>query len=92
MEAVGRIGVTVTEKSYLKDQKGNITHIRETATDGRTSKLYEFSHDSYDTIFRESKGKLVEVTEHHEDGTTDAFEPDESSYGQIFGGGKGKHK
>jgi hypothetical protein len=82
----------MTEKSYLKNDKGTITHVRETAADGLTSKLYEVSHSSYDIIFNEGKGKLVEVAEHHENGTTDAFEPDESSYGQIFGGGKGKHK
>lgn len=58
-------------------------HYRVTSDDGRKSWLYEtdgwFSH-------------CVEVAEHHQGGTTDAYEADSSIIGQLFHGGKGKHK
>ena len=58
-------------------------HYRVTSDDGRTSWLYKtdgwFSH-------------CVEVTEHHGDGTTDAYKHDDSVIGQLFHGGKGAHK
>jgi hypothetical protein len=34
----------------------------------------------------------LEVAEHHEEGTTDAYEHDDFISGELFHGGKGKHK
>jgi hypothetical protein len=73
--------------SYVRDPSGEITHIRETSEDGGTSWLYEVSNSIWG-----GKGGCVEVAEHHEDGTTDAYEYDGGIIGSLFGGGKGGHK
>ena len=58
-------------------------HYRETSDDGRRSYLYKTGGGFSD---------LEEVADHHEDGTTDAYEPDNSIIGSLFHGSKGKHK
>lgn len=59
------------------------SHVRRTTDDGRKSYLYETNGLSK---------KCVEVADHHPDGTTTAYECDNSIIGQLFFGGKGKKK
>jgi hypothetical protein len=59
------------------------THYRETTEDGRKSYLYETN---------ELTSHCEEIADHHKDGTTDAYEVDDSIIGQLLYGGKGKHK
>lgn len=58
-------------------------HYRVTTDDGRKSYLYETDGWS---------DHCIEVADHHEDGTTDAYEVDSSISGVFFHDGKGKHK
>jgi hypothetical protein len=58
-------------------------HFRRTSDDGRTSYLYR-TDGWFDYC--------EEIAEHHPDGTTDAYEVDDSILGQLFGSGKGSHK
>lgn len=67
------------EKHWVDD-----SHYRVVSDDGRTSYLYEVSG-----ILCNSH--CVEITEHHSDGTTDAYEVG-GVLDSIFNGGKGKHK
>jgi hypothetical protein len=64
-------------------------HYRVVSDDGRTSYLYEAGG-----LF--SSDRCVEISEHHEDGTTDAYEVDTSILGVLrgltLGDMKGKHK
>lgn len=59
-------------------------HYRTVSDDGKTSYLYEVS-GILDT------SHCVEITEHHADGTTDAYEVG-GVLDSIFNGGKGAHK
>ena len=61
-------------------------HYRVTSNDGRKSYLYETDNSLF------GPDKCVEVAEHHQDGTTDAYEYDPSFTASIFHGCKGKHK
>ncbi len=61
-------------------------HYREVSDDGRKSWLYEADGGLL------SPDTCVEVAEHHEDGTTTAWEKDSSIFGELFWGGKGKKK
>jgi len=58
-------------------------HYRETSDDGRRSYLYETNG---------FVSNLEEVADHHKDGTTDAYEADNSILGCLFHGSKGNHK
>jgi hypothetical protein len=58
-------------------------HFRVVSDDGRRSWLYE-TDGWTDTC--------IEVADHHPDGTTDAYEADNSVVGQLFWDGKGRHK
>lgn len=82
----------MSEKSYVKDEDGNITHIRETSDDGRTSNLYVHDGSFFGELFSGGKGEHVEVAEHHENGSTDAYVPDNSFWGQLLNDGKGERK
>jgi hypothetical protein len=68
-----------SEKHWVDDN-----HYRLVSDDGKTSYLYEVSG-----ILATST--CVEITEHHSDGTTDAYETG-GLLDSIFNGGKGKHK
>ena len=58
-------------------------HFVKVSDDGKTS--YKYKTDGWDDT-------CVEITEHHENGTSDAYEVDNSVGGLLFDGGKGKHK
>lgn len=59
------------------------SHVRVTSDDGRESYLYEVDGWGNRTC--------EEVTEHHKDGTTDAYEHG-GIIDDLFWGGKGNHK
>jgi len=80
------------KRSEVKDDDGNVTHVRITSDDGRTSELYEADNSILGTLLSDGTGKRVEVAEHHEDGTTDAYEADNSVLGTLITGGKGAKK
>jgi len=61
-------------------------HYRITSDDGRTSWLYKADGGLL------GPDSCIEIAEHHKDGKTDAYEVDNSIIGQLFHGGKGKHK
>lgn len=61
-------------------------HYRTVSNDGKQSWL----HKADGGLF--GPDTCVEVADHHEDGTTSAYEYDSSITGQIFFGGKGKEK
>ncbi len=65
----------MSERSYIKDNDGNITHVRETDDDGRRSYVYEYN----DSVlpFVSEKGPLTEIQEHDEDGTSTSYHPPE---------------
>jgi len=77
-------------KSYVRDEKGRITHIRETSEDGTQSYLYEYDNSFFGTL-KGGKGAHVEVADHR-DGETQAYEVDNSFSGSLFKGGRGKAK
>jgi hypothetical protein len=58
-------------------------HVRVTSSDGKESFLYKVDETGERTC--------VEATDHHKDGTTDAYEPG-GVFDSLFGDGKGKHK
>ena len=68
----------MSKKEWVDDN-----HYRETSDDGRRSYLWESNGWS---------SNLEEVAEHHKDGTTDAYEADNSIIGSVFHGSKGNHK
>ena len=78
--------------SYIKNEKGEITSVRETTNDGRTSYSYKPDHSVIGSIFFGGKGECTDITEHHKSGSSDSYEPDNSIVGSLFFGGKGKHK
>lgn len=82
----------MSKTSYVKDSNGNVTHVRETSDDHRSSYLYEYDDSISGQLLNDGKGSCVEVTEHNPNGTSDSYEADDSLWGQIFGGGKGSHK
>ena len=82
----------MSKKSYVEDEHGKITHIRETSDDGSTSNLYKYDSSFLGQLFNGGRGDHVELAEHHKDGTTDAYVPDHSFLGQLFNGGKGERK
>jgi len=59
-------------------------HYRETSSDGRQSYLYEAGGLLSPSI-------LVEIADHHPDGTTTAYEPG-GIIDTLFGDGKGQKK
>lgn len=60
-------------------------HYRVVSDDKRTSYLYE-----YGGLI--SPDRCVEIAEHHKNGTTDAYEVDNSIVGLFLYGGKGAKK
>lgn len=81
----------MSKKVFVEDDKGNITHVREVSSDGRTSWLYKADTSVGGQLLRGGKGELVEVDDHHKDGTTTAYEADNSLLGSLSGS-KGKRK
>jgi len=79
------------KRSWARNDKGKITHIRETSEDGKRSCLYKVN-TGLSTLITGPKGPCVEVAEHHDDGTTDSYEADTSLIGMLFHGGKGSKK
>ncbi|HBD92851.1 MAG TPA: hypothetical protein DC057_01615 [Spirochaetia bacterium] len=66
----------MSDKHWVDDD-----HYRTVSSDGSTSYLFKADGGFLST------DTCVEVTDHHSDGTTDAYEPDNSSWD-----GKGDHK
>lgn len=60
-------------------------HYRSTSDDGSTSYLYEVSGIM-------GTSTCVEVADHHDDGTTTAYEYDPSFRASLFSGGRGSKK
>ncbi len=60
------------------------SHYRDTSDDGSSSYLYEVDDSGL--------SHCTEVADHHQDGTTDAYEVDSSGLGSLLSGGKGEHK
>ena len=79
-------------RSYIKNESGKVTGVRETSKDGRKSWTYEPDNSISGSLFGNGKGKCVDVTDHHKDGNSTSYEPDNSILGSLFGGGKGKRK
>lgn len=82
----------MSNKSFVRDSDGNITHVRETIDDGRTSRLYEYDDTLLGHILHDDKGECVEVAVHDPNGTTTAHEHDGSFIGEVFHGGRGEEK
>ena len=68
----------MTKKSWVDKN-----HYRSTSDDKTKSYLYKADG---------LNSKCVEIADHHKDGTTTAYEHDDSIIGQLFHGGKGKKK
>lgn len=79
-------------KSYVKDNNGKTTHIRETSDDGKRSYLYEADSSIAGHFLTDGKGKLVELADHKPTGETKAYEPATGIIGTLLFGGKGKPK
>jgi hypothetical protein len=73
------------ENSVEKKEWVDREHYRVTSDDGSRSYLYKAGGFFGPDV-------CVEIAEHHSNGTTDAYEVDSSVTGQLFYGGKGKHK
>lgn len=73
--------------SYVRDKSGKVTHIRSTSDNGKTSWLYEVNKG-----IMGGKGSCVEVADHHDDGTTTAYEHEEGFLADLFHGGRGAKK
>ncbi len=82
----------MAKEEFVRDSSGNVTHVRVTSDDGRTSWLYEKDNSVVGEFLGGGRGRCVEVADHHKDGTTDAYGKDDSIIGELFFGGKGKHK
>lgn len=82
----------MSKRSWVKDEDGKAIAIRETSDDGRTSWLYEVDDSISGVLLNDAKGSCIEVQEHHEDGSSDAYEYDGSILNDLFHKGKGKHK
>jgi hypothetical protein len=54
--------------------------------------LYEVDDSIAGHFLNNGKGPLIEVAEHHKDGTTTAYEADNSILGSLIWGSKGKQK
>lgn len=67
----------MSEKHWVDDD-----HYRTVSSDGKTSYLFKADGGGFFT------DTCVEVADHNSDGTTDAYEPDNS----LFGDGRGDHK
>ena len=67
-----------------KRSRVDSNHVRVTSDDGRRSYLYEVDALGPDVC--------KEVADHHKDGTTTAYEADNSFVGALFWGGKGRRK
>lgn len=79
------------KKSWVRNRKGKATHIRETSEDGKKSYLYKVK-GGLSGLITGPKGSCVEIAEHRDDGSTDAYEADTSLIGMLFHGGKGSKK
>ncbi len=75
--------------SYVRDDSGEVTHQRVTSDDGGSSWLYE--HDS-GQVFGSGRDRCVEVADHNDDGTTDAYEYEGGFLAELFDGNKGAKK
>ena len=77
------------KRSYIKDEKGKTVAIRETTDRGDRSYTYEYKN----RIFMDKRGKCIDVTDHHEDGTSTSYEYDSSLIADvIFNDPRGKKK
>lgn len=65
----------MSERSYIKDQDGTITHVRDTNDDGRRS--YGYEYNDFVLPFVADKGPLVEIEDHDTDGTSTSYRPPE---------------
>ncbi len=70
-----------SERHYVDDN-----HYRTVSDDGKTSWLYEHDGGLW------GSSHCIEVSEHHSDGTTKAYDYDGSFLGSLFHGGKGDSK
>jgi len=80
------------KQQFVRDDRGRITHIRETSPDDRTSWLYEVDNSVAGQFFHGGKGRCVEVADHHGDGTTTAHEASEGMLDELLLGGRGRPK
>ena len=71
----------MSEKHWVDDD-----HYRMVDSDGKTSWLYKADGGVF------SQDSVVERADHHEDGSTTAYEIDNSFLGGLFGGFRGKEK
>ncbi len=58
----------MSKEVYERDSNGQVTHIRVTEDDGRTSYLYEVNR------LTGGRSWCIEIADHHSDGTTTAWE------------------
>ena len=70
-----------------KDKESRVdgNHVRTTSKDGHTSWLYKENSSG-------GNKTCVERTDHLKDGTSKSFHSDNSVFGQLFNGGRGKAK
>ncbi len=71
-------------ESEVKDERGNVTHIRVVSEDGESSQLFKYDSSIAAHICNDHKGERVEVAEHNKDGTTTAYEADNSFYSRFL--------
>ncbi len=75
------------EDAMAEKHRVDDTHFREVSDDGRKSYLYEDGGGILSPF-----PKCVEITEHYENGTTQAFEVDHGIVAGLLYGGKGDPK
>jgi hypothetical protein len=67
---------TTTTRSIIRDESGTPTAVRETTADGRRSVTYEYDKGHW----IDPRGKPMDVTDHHKDGTSTSYEYDRSHW------------
>lgn len=80
------------KSSWVRDNDGDCTHIRETSGDGRRSDLYKVDSSPSGLLIWGGKGDHLEVADHKSNGETKAYEADNSFFGSLLSGGRGKEK
>lgn len=70
---------------YIKDNNGNVTHVRTITEDGSRSYLYRYDNNLFDTK------TCVEIAEHDGD-KTEAYHVNQGFLSDIFNGCRGDRK
>lgn len=82
----------MSKESYVRDKSGKITHVDVTSTDGQRTTRYEYDKSVLAHITGDHRGKGIDVTDHHDDGTSTSYEYDNSFSARLTYDHRGKKK